>query len=215
MIEVRPPEFENSGILASGLSVRALRNLHAGPCTFDVPAGDCLLITGASGSGKSVLLRMMADLDPHQGDVALDGLFCSAMPAHLWRQAVYYMSAEPGWWSDAVLDHLPDDALTRSLMTTLALKDDVLVRPLHRLSTGERQRLALIRGLHHKPRALLLDEPCSALDEATTLRVEALIHQIMSEGTTVVLVSHDPAQAARMGTRHLEMAHGRFVEGAP
>ncbi|GBQ27488.1 ATP-binding cassette domain-containing protein [Gluconacetobacter azotocaptans] len=199
------------GILPRGLSVRALGNAHAGPFEFDVPAGACLVITGMSGAGKSVLLRMMADLDPHQGDVALDGRFCSAMPAHRWRRQVVYLPAEPGWWSDSVLDHIPDDVLTRGLMAKAGLRAGVLNDPVHRLSTGERQRLALVRGLRLAPRALLMDEPCSALDEATTLMVEAMMREVMTGGTAIVLVSHDSAQAMRMADLRRELANGHFV----
>ncbi len=203
-----PPDGD---VLSRGLSVRALRNEHAGPFAFDVPAGACLVITGMSGAGKSVLLRMMADLDPHQGDVALDGRFCSAMPAHRWRRQVVYLPAEPGWWSDSVLDHVPDDALTRALMAKAGLRVGVLNDPVHRLSTGERQRLALVRGLRLAPRALLMDEPCSALDDATTLMVEAMMREAMDGGTAIVLVSHDSVQATRMADLRRELASGHFV----
>ncbi|WP_408871976.1 ABC transporter ATP-binding protein [Gluconacetobacter tumulicola] len=198
-------------VLSRGLSVRALHNAHAGPFAFDVPAGACLVITGVSGAGKSVLLRMMADLDPHQGDVALDGRFCSGMPAHRWRRQVVYLPAESGWWSDSVLDHMPDDALTRELMAKAGLRAGVLNDPVHRLSTGERQRLALVRGLRQAPRALLMDEPCSALDGGTTLMVEAMMREAMAGGTAIVLVSHDAAQATRMADLRRELAQGHFV----
>ncbi|GBQ99593.1 ABC transporter ATP-binding protein [Gluconacetobacter liquefaciens] len=201
-------------VLSRGLSVRALRNAHAGPFAFDVPPGTCLVITGTSGAGKSVLLRMVADLDPHQGDVALDGCFCSAMPAHRWRRQVVYLPAEPGWWSDSVLDHMPDDALTRDLMAQAGLRAGVLNDPVHRLSTGERQRLALIRALRLAPRVLLMDEPCSALDEGTTLMVEAMMRAAMAGGTAIVLVSHDPTQAMRMADLRRELVHGHFVGAA-
>ncbi|ACI50491.1 ABC transporter related [Gluconacetobacter diazotrophicus PA1 5] len=193
------------------MSVRGLCNPHAGPVDFDVPGGACLVLTGMSGAGKTVLLRMIADLDPHQGDVALDGRLCRAMPAHLWRRQVVYCPAEPGWWSDSVLDHLPDDARTRDLLARAGLRDGLLRDPLHRLSTGERQRLALVRGLRQDPRVLLLDEPCSALDEATTRKVETILHAEKARGVAIVLISHDPRQADRMADLRCHMEHGRFA----
>ncbi|GBQ81859.1 ferrichrome ABC transporter ATP-binding protein [Gluconacetobacter johannae DSM 13595] len=198
----------------AGLSVRGLRNPHAGPFDVDVPPGECLVVTGMSGTGKSVLLRMIADLDPHQGVVALDGVACADMPAHQWRRQVLYLPAEPGWWSDIVLDHLPDDAATHALLAQVGLREGVLRTPVHRLSTGERQRLALVRALLPDPRVLLLDEPCSALDTATTLKVEALLRHLKARGVAIVLVSHDQAQADRMADRRRHMMSGHFTEDA-
>jgi putative ABC transport system ATP-binding protein len=194
-----------------GLSVRGLCNPHAGPFDFDVPAGVCLVVTGVSGAGKSVLLRMIADLDPHQGDVALDGRLCAAMPAPFWRRQVVYCPAEPGWWSDSALDHMPDDARTHDLLEQVGLRADVMRDPLHRLSTGERQRLALVRGLRPDVRALLLDEPCSALDEATTRRIEAVLRAEKARGVAIILVTHDPEQAERMADVRRHMDHGRLA----
>lgn len=197
-------------VLTRGFSARGLRNAHAGPFNIDVPASTCLVVTGMSGTGKSVLLRMMADLDPHQGDVALNGRFCSAMPSHSWRKQVLYLPAESGWWSDVVLDHLPDNDQTYVLMEHLGLRRGVLYDPIHRLSTGERQRLALVRGLLNAPQVMLMDEPCSALDSRTTLLVEAVMRARMEEGATIILVSHDLAQASRMADQRCDIVDGHF-----
>ncbi len=202
----------SGSVLAHGLSVRGLRHAHVGPFDIDVPAGSCLVVTGQSGAGKSVLLRMIADLDPHQGDVALDGYFCSRMPAHLWRRQVLYLPADPGWWSDIVLDHVPDKDCTHDLMEQVGLRRGVLYDPIHRLSTGERQRLALIRGLLNAPRVMLMDEPCSALDATTTLLVEAVLRTKIEEGMTIILVSHDLSQAVRMADTHCEIVRGCLHE---
>ena len=70
------------------LVLKGLRRLHVGPVDLAVAAGECVAIMGASGAGKSVLLRAVADLDPHEGDAWLDGAACSAMPAPRWRQRV-------------------------------------------------------------------------------------------------------------------------------
>ncbi|ATU72874.1 Putative ABC transporter ATP-binding protein ybbL [Gluconacetobacter sp. SXCC-1] len=199
----------------SGLAVQALRCAHGGPFTFVVPRGGCVAVTGPSGSGKTVLLRMIADLDPHEGVARIDGLACPAMPAPQWRRLVQYVPAEPAWWSDAVLDHMADTDTVRDLVGRLGLRADCLHRPLSRLSTGERQRLALIRSLLLHPRALLLDEPCSALDAATTDRVEAVLHAVREQGTAIVLVSHDMQQAGRMAAGRFQMAQGHMEEIAP
>ncbi|MBV1835037.1 ABC transporter ATP-binding protein [Novacetimonas pomaceti] len=197
------------------LEVLALRSVHGGPFAFTVPAGACVAITGSSGSGKSVLLRMIADLDPHEGDARVDGQACSGMPAAQWRRLVQYVPAEPAWWSDIVLDHMADTDAVRDLVARLGLRAGCLHAPLSRLSTGERQRLALIRALQLHPRVLLLDEPCSALDAATTDRVEAVVHAVQAEGTAVVLVSHNMGQAERMAGRQFRVAQGHMGDIAP
>jgi ABC-type lipoprotein export system ATPase subunit len=74
-----------------------------------------------------------------------------------------------------------------------------------RLSTGERQRLALIRALAHAPKVLLADEPTGALDEAATAMVETTLREYLANGIAIVMVTHSPEQAARFGNRHFVM----------
>ncbi|WP_408884623.1 ABC transporter ATP-binding protein [Komagataeibacter europaeus] len=197
------------------LTVASLFSAQGGPFTFDVAAGECVTISGPSGSGKSVLLRMIADLDPHEGDCLLDGVACSGMPVAAWRRLVQYVPAEPGWWSDHVLDHMPDSDDVRGLMVDFGLAGHCLQTPLSRLSTGERQRLALLRAILLHPGVLLLDEPCSALDETSTGRVERVLQALQAQGTAIVLVSHDMRQAGRMGDRHFRMHAGRLAGITP
>jgi ABC-type phosphate transport system ATPase subunit len=81
------------------------------------------------------------------------------------------------------------------------------------LSTGERARVALVRALGASPRVLLLDEPTSALDPDTTARLEALVQCRVKAGLTVLWVTHDAAQAARVSDRLLIVANGHVHEG--
>lgn len=181
---------------------------------FSVAAGACVAVTGASGSGKTLLLRAIADLDDNQGDVRLDGRDRLDMAAPDWRRRVGYVPAESGWWRDRVGDHFEDrDAVAGSLYR-LQLPAECLDWPVSRLSTGERQRLALIRAMALSPRVLLLDEPTSGLDPETTLRVEAILHEKLAAGAAIVLVSHDAAQARRMAGVHFRMVSGRLHEAA-
>ncbi len=190
------------------LRAQDLRSPLAGPFSFGVPAGGCLAVTGPSGSGKSLLLRMIADLDPHEGEAWLDGVAQSATPAPAWRRQVVLSAAEPGWWMDRVGDHFeaprPDAA-------RLGLPADIWDRPVIRCSTGERARLALLRALAGQPAVLLLDEPTGALDTAATAAVEALLRERLLAGLALVLVTHDPAQAARLGTEQRRMDAQRLV----
>ncbi|MDP9045424.1 MAG: ATP-binding cassette domain-containing protein, partial [Pseudomonadota bacterium] len=143
------------------LQVQALRSDHGGPFDFELHAGECLAIVGRSGSGKSVLLRLVADLDPHAGQVALDGRPCAEFSAPQWRRRVVYQAAEPAWWAATASAHFSPAGLTaaRPLLAALGLADELLESDITRLSTGERQRLALARSLACDPCVLLLDEP--------------------------------------------------------
>src|ERR1700755_927208 len=88
-----------------GLIVRDLASALAGPFSLAVPRGGASVITGRSGSGKSLCLRMIADLDPHTGDARLNGVSRASLPAFEWRQRVSYVAADAGWWADIVSDH--------------------------------------------------------------------------------------------------------------
>jgi ABC-type multidrug transport system ATPase subunit len=194
------------------LELRALRRLHVGPVDLTIERGTCVSVMGQSGSGKSVLLRMIADLDPHDGDAFLDGRACSRMPAPDWRRRVTYVAAESGWWDESVGAHFAVGTDFATLLPSVGLSAEASGWPVARLSTGERQRLALLRALSPDNRVLLLDEPTSGLDEASVALVEAVLRERLARGTAILLVTHDPDQAARMASRHLELRDGRIGE---
>ena len=194
------------------LETRRLCRLQVGPVDLTLQASECVSVAGRSGSGKSVLLRMIADLDPHEGDSWLDGECCSSMPAPAWRRMVTYVAAESGWWDEQVATHFPPELDLRSLLPVVGIAADAADWPVARLSTGERQRIALLRALSPANRVLLLDEPTSALDAHSTGLVETLLRCRLEAGTSILLVTHDPGQAARMATRHLELRDGHLQE---
>src|SRR5262249_7121679 len=189
-----------------------LRRLQVGPIALKVDSGTCVAIEGRSGSGKSVLLRMIADLDPHEGDATLDGRRCSRMPAPEWRRQVTYVAAAAGWWHDTVAPHFTDLAQLHAWLPRVGLPAEAADWEVARLSTGERQRLALLRAMTPLNRVLLLDEPTSGLDAETTAQVEALLRERLAAGTTLVLVTHDPQQAARLARQRYLLADGHLQE---
>jgi len=193
------------------LEVKALRRPPLIEATLTLCAGECVVISAPSGAGKSLLLRAIADLDPHDGEVWLAGAARAAIPAPLWRQQVSYVPSASGWWAAAVGEHMADSDKAAALLPRLAMPADALGWPVARLSTGERQRLALIRALIAGPRVLLLDEPTSGLDEQGVAAVEALLGECLARGTGILMVSHDAAQAARLGLRRLTIAAGRVI----
>ncbi len=181
----------------------------AGPFDVALARGTCLAVTGPSGAGKSPFLRMVADLDANDGDAWLDGAPRLSFAAPDWRRRVAYVAAEPGWWLDTVGPHFaapPGDLLTR-----LGRPAEILGRQVALCSTGERQRLALARTLVQRPPVLLLDEPTGALHSESVALAEALLRDALRAGMAMILVTHNPAQAERLGTQHARIERGRMV----
>jgi putative ABC transport system ATP-binding protein len=198
--------------MSPALIVRKLRSELAGPFELTLAVGGCAAITGPSGSGKSLFLRMIADLDPNEGEVWLNDRERASMPAPAWRKLVTYVPAESGWWADKVIENFPAGArsVVAPLANRLALRADVLDASVQQLSTGEKQRLSLVRALLLNPPVLLLDEPTSPLDEESVRRVESLLQERMAGGTSILLVTHDQDQATLLGQQRYRMAAGHL-----
>ena len=198
----------------AGLRLQAIAPIGLEPVDLVLEPGERVFLSGPSGSGKSLLLRAIADLDPHSGEVWLDDTPRSALPAPDWRRRVALLPAEAHWWADAVGDHLP--AGIEPLLADLGFGPETLDWAVSRLSTGERQRLALARLLANRPAALLLDEATANLDPPNRDKVEALVEAYRTEhGAAVLWVSHDPDQRARLSAqssgRRLVIADRRLV----
>jgi len=179
-----------------------------GPVSFNLPAGECLGVFGESGCGKSRLLRAVADLDPHQGDVNLGETALMDIPAHQWRRKVAFLPAESQWWFDCTADHFTD-APGDDDLAALGLKSDILRSPVTHLSSGEKQRLALLRALQNQPGVLLLDEISSHLDLERTALIEKKVRALMDQKKIAVIwVSHTLEQLRRVADRILFMEQG-------
>lgn len=198
--------IETHSLRLEGLSVGDLY-----PVDLTVPPGEIVCLSGISGSGKSRLLRAVSDLEPHGGDAWLGDVAQSSLPAHEWRARVMLVPAESHWWADTVGEHLAD---TESVdIEALGFTAEVLDWQVSRLSSGEKQRLALLRVISREPAALLLDEPTANLDDATTRRVEDwLLARVRVFGWPVIWVAHDPAQIDRVARRHLRIQGHRLEE---
>jgi ABC-type iron transport system FetAB ATPase subunit len=198
--------------METALLVKELRSEFAGPFELHLGTGACAAITGPSGSGKSLFLRMIADLDPNEGRVWLNGRERASVPAPEWRKQATYVSAESGWWADMVIEHFAANSRgeVAALAARFGLRADLLDAPVAQLSTGEKQRFSLVRALLPSPPVLLLDEPTGPLDEGSVVQVEALLQERMATGTSILLVTHDPNQAERLGSQRYRMVAGHL-----
>lgn len=193
------------------LRILGLQRLHLQPVHLTIKAGECVVIRGASGSGKSILLRAIADLDPHQGQIWLDQIEHTSIPAPDWRRQVAYLPTESAWWAEQVGEHFLQP--NPEQLSQLGLDPDCLNWEVNRLSSGERQRLALARLLDRQPAALLLDEPTANLDSHSQQQIEQLIANYQREQQAPVLwVSHNTAQQERVAHRGFQLHQGQLEQ---
>ena len=188
----------------SHLQIKNLSTAHLSALTLELADNECIGLSGPSGTGKSLLLRAIADLDPHQGKICLDNHEQSTIPAIKWRSRVGLLSAESAWWSEKVSDHFIE--IDNKALNKLGFDENCMSWATDRLSSGEKQRLALLRLLAMQPEVLLLDEPTANLDPESTEKVEALIIDYKKEhAASIIWVSHDLKQIERVASRHYRL----------
>jgi tungstate transport system ATP-binding protein len=190
---------------------------------IEVGGTGTLVLIGPNGAGKSLLVRVLAGLvEPTAGEVTWAGAapdrrrasrigFVFQRPVHLRRSAlanVEYALAVAGV-ARAQRVRRAQAALERARLAHLAHA------PARVLSGGEQQLLSIARALATGPDILILDEPTSNLDPSATLAIEALIGAVRSEGTRVVLITHDLGQARRLADEIAFLHRGRIIERTP
>lgn len=201
--------------------------------SFTVDEGSNLGIVGESGAGKTTLLRLLLGLTrPSSGDIFTEGSRFdaadrAALRAHRrFAQAVFqdpYSSLDPrqtvGRIVSEPLRSLRLETSATGLRSRVAeslgavgLPADASDRYPHEFSGGQRQRIAIARAIVPRPRLLVADEPVSALDLSTRVRVVELLSSLSIGGLTVVVVSHDLGTVAALCERTLVLQGGRIVE---
>ena len=197
------------GVRFEGTARIAERPLF-GPLKIELPPAAWTCLLGASGVGKSTVLRLLADLPT---GVAFDGRIAASDGRPLTGRVAYMAQSDlllP--WRDllgnvalgaSLRGEPPDLDRARALIARVGLADRLSSRP-SAFSGGERQRAALARTLMEDRPVVLLDEPFSALDARTRAEMQELAAELLA-GRTVLLVTHDPAEAARLGQSILLM----------
>jgi phosphate transport system ATP-binding protein len=205
--------------------------------TTDIYTHQITALIGPSGCGKSTFLRClnrMNDLIPNvrvTGQVLLDGQdICSATDVVELRRRVGMVFQKPNPFPKSIYENIVygprlngvrrrselDEIVERSLKGAALWQEvkDVLKRDAFELSGGQQQRLCIARAIAIQPEVILMDEPCSALDPVSTLRIEELMTELRTQ-YTIVLVTHNMYQASRVSQRTGFFLQGELVEVGP
>ena len=220
------PIIEGSGLTRS-FAMPAGAVTALGNVSIRVDSMDYVAITGPSGCGKSTLLHILGCVDqPTTGSLVFEGrdvLTLSESERSRIRltrigfvfQRFFLLPMLTAWenielpQAEAGATKADRHARTRELLDYVGLAGRSDHRP-SQLSGGEMQRVAIARALANRPALLLADEPTGELDDDTGAQIAALFDRVHADGTAIVVVTHNPAVAARAG-RHLAMKSGRVV----
>ncbi len=191
--------------------------------SFEVKAGEILALLGPNGAGKTTTVRMLcALLRPTRGQAWVDGWDVSQHPQEV-RRRVGVLTEQHGLYRRmkvaeylaffADLYHLPPDVKEKRIRHWLTFFGlwEVRERRIGELSKGMRQKLALSRALLHHPKALLLDEPTSAMDPESAHLVRQAIASLRSEERAIILCTHNLTEAERLADRIAILDRGRLV----
>ena len=200
--------------------------------SFTVREGAICMLLGTSGSGKTTLLRMVNRLsDPTSGQVVIDGVPTTAQDPIALRRGIGYVIQQVGLFPHLSVEdnvRVVPSILGQSAAETTERVDELLTlvglepgeyrkRYPRQLSGGQQQRVGLARALAADPAILLMDEPFGALDAITRERMQDELLRIQRElRKTVLFVSHDVAEAFRLGDQVVVMADGKLMQvGTP
>ena len=188
--------------------------------TVELPADGVVVVAGASGSGKSSLLRLCNRLvAPTTGTVRFRGDDVAALDVRRLRRRVGMVFQRPTPFPGTVHENLRvaepslDEDGAIALLASVGLPAEFVERDALTLSGGEAQRMCTARTLATRPEAVLMDEPTSALDEDNARGVEELARSLVGAGVSIVWVTHDRAQMDRIADVVIRLDGGRIVSG--
>jgi len=192
------------------MQVRRGARLVVADATFTAARGEVVALMGASGAGKTTILRAIAGLDPiASGTVTIPRPVGMVFQFH---HLFANMNAHRNVWLAPVhvLKRPREDAERRAqeLLVSLGVGDRASAMP-HELSGGEAQRVAIARALAIEPRILLMDEPTASLDPARRGDLAATLRQLANDGRTIVIATHDTEFARACAHRALTVDGGR------
>lgn len=189
---------------------------------------ESIALTGASGQGKSTLLRILAGLEPmDEGELLLRGQSIAGADRRCWRREICYVAQQAVMLPGSVEDNLQtvsrlqgtafDAKLAKRFMEQCGLGHIDWKKQAEELSGGEKQRVALIRSCMLRSPVLLLDEVTASLDaENSRLVEELLLERHREEGTVLIWITHQPEQAKRIASRSWTLSGGKLMDsGAP
>jgi sulfate/thiosulfate transport system ATP-binding protein len=192
--------------------------------SFEIAAGEMLVVLGPSGSGKTTLLRIIAGLEhPDAGEICLNGKLARLMPPQKRELGVVFQehalfqrkTAEQNIAFGLEARKLPRAEVERTVEEMLALVNLHEHRKKYpsQLSGGQRQRVALARALAFHPAAMLFDEPFSALDAVTRLELRREIRSLLREmDIPALFITHDQEEALELADRIVVLNHGRIEQ---
>lgn len=211
-----------------GLGFRAGETDVLSQVSFLVEAGSRTVVLGPNGAGKSVLLRLLHGLlTPTSGRIRWarpEGAARAAQAMVFQRPVMLRRSAQQNIEfalqvaprTEQVYAHAHADVRARATaVLARAGLAHLSARPARLCSGGEQQRIALARARALEPEVLFLDEPTASLDPAATRAIEDGIETMSSEGTTIIMTTHDLGQAKRIATRILFLHRGHLLEDLP
>lgn len=217
-------------LILSSVSKRYNDTIALAPTDLQIPTGKTTVLIGPSGCGKSTLLRLIVGLiQPNTGNITLGGTKLEPTNLLDMRQRMGYVIQEGGLFPHLTLRdnvtvmarHLRRDAdwiahRLVDLAKLVRLPLNLMSRFPAELSGGQRQRVSLMRALMLDPELLLLDEPLGALDPMIRYELQQELKSIFAKlGKTVVMVTHDIAEAAFFGHTLVLMREGRIVQTGP
>jgi putrescine transport system ATP-binding protein len=194
---------------------------------LEIFRGELFSLLGASGCGKTTLLRILAGLEtPTSGRVWIDGVDITQMPAYerpvnmmFQSYALFpHMNVAQNVAYGLKRDGIPKEEIGQRVdqMLTMVELSGFSKRKPHQLSGGEQQRVALARALVKRPKVLLLDEPLAALDKRLREQTQYELMRIQEQlGVTFIVVTHDQQEAMTLSTRIAVMNEGRFIQVGP